>query len=317
MISLFVTTVLLSGTALSTGSPTMHARHAEEHPTPPPPSPTEILPPQGATRSTQGATRPAQGATRPARGATRPAQGIARPARGAAGSARFTAITGTGDPAARTRGPIGLPDGDTTGTRTDPADVPDPAAGPRAGAGPGPVRATAGRPLADPSAPSAPMAAAGHRSRSAGVLRTPRSGATRLRPQTNRSRSAGVIAAMVAVRQIGTPYVWGGGSRAGATGGGFDCSGLALYAWGRAGVRLPHYTGSQFTKGARVPISRLRRGDLVFFGGGTGDPSHVGVYLGHGVMVHAPKSGDVVRVVDFTRSAYYRSRYRGAVRPAA
>ncbi|MEV6984989.1 NlpC/P60 family protein [Sphaerisporangium sp. NPDC051017] len=118
-----------------------------------------------------------------------------------------------------------------------------------------------------------------------------------------------------ALRQLGTPYVWGGGSASGATRGGFDCSGLALYAWARAGVSLPHYTGSQFARGTKIPISRLRPGDLVFFGGGTGDPTHVGIYLKNGVMIHAPKTGDVVRKVDFLHSPYYRARYRGAIRP--
>ncbi|MBB2909861.1 cell wall-associated NlpC family hydrolase [Streptosporangium becharense] len=136
--------------------------------------------------------------------------------------------------------------------------------------------------------------------------------------QGRRARVAlarGRIAATAALRQVGRPYVWGGGSSEGPTGGGFDCSGLALHAWAKAGARLPHYTGSQFKRGRRVPFSRLRPGDLVFFGGGTGDPTHVGVYVGNGVMVHAPKSGDVVKTTDFARSPYYRSRYRGAVRP--
>lgn len=125
----------------------------------------------------------------------------------------------------------------------------------------------------------------------------------------------GQLAAAAALRQIGRPYVWGGGSGTGPTGGGFDCSGLALHAWSKAGARLPHYTGSQFRQGLRVPFSRLRPGDLVFFGGGVGDPTHVGVYLKNGIMVHAPKTGDVVRATKFTTSAYYRAHYRGAVRP--
>ncbi|MER5647422.1 C40 family peptidase [Streptosporangium sp. NPDC002524] len=125
----------------------------------------------------------------------------------------------------------------------------------------------------------------------------------------------GRIAADTALRQVGKPYVWGGGSSAGPTGGGFDCSGLALHAWAKAGARLTHYTGTQFKQGRRVPFSRLRPGDLVFFGGGTGDPTHVGVYVKDGVMVHAPKTGDVVRTADFAASPYYLSRYRGAVRP--
>ncbi|MGV9770962.1 C40 family peptidase [Streptosporangium sp. NPDC003464] len=140
------------------------------------------------------------------------------------------------------------------------------------------------------------------------------------RPSATPSRqpdrpSPGQTAAAAALRQIGRPYVWGGGSTAGPTGGGFDCSGLALHAWSRAGAALTHYTGSQFRQGRRVPFSQLQAGDLVFFGGGTGDPTHVGVYVKDGVMVHAPKRGDVVKTTDFAASAYYRSRYRGAVRP--
>ncbi|MGC5013154.1 C40 family peptidase [Streptosporangium sp. DT93] len=126
----------------------------------------------------------------------------------------------------------------------------------------------------------------------------------------------GEIAAAAALRQLGRPYVWGGGSSVGPTGGGFDCSGLALHAWSKAGARLAHYTGTQFRQGRKVPFSRLRPGDLVFFGGGAKDPTHVGVYLKDGIMIHAPKRGDVVRAVDFAASPYYRSRYRGAVRPS-
>jgi cell wall-associated NlpC family hydrolase len=137
------------------------------------------------------------------------------------------------------------------------------------------------------------------------------------RPQgIQRRLTPGRTAAVAALRQLGTPYVWGGGSGRGPTRGGFDCSGLALHAWSKAGVRLTHYTGSQFRQGRRVPFSQLRAGDLVFFGGGSGDPTHVGVYLKDGTMVHAPKTGDVVRTVDFADSPYYRARYRGAVRPS-
>ncbi|GAA3121561.1 C40 family peptidase [Streptosporangium carneum] len=128
--------------------------------------------------------------------------------------------------------------------------------------------------------------------------------------------SPGRTAVAAALRQVGRPYVWGGGSGAGPTGGGFDCSGLALHAWSKAGARLTHYTGSQFRQGRRVSFSQLSPGDLVFFGGGSGDPTHVGVYVKNGVMVHAPKTGDVVRTTNFTASPYYRARYRGAVRPS-
>ncbi|MEV6861539.1 NlpC/P60 family protein [Streptosporangium subroseum] len=142
-------------------------------------------------------------------------------------------------------------------------------------------------------------------------------GPSRLTPaKRSQPPDLGQIAAIAALRQIGRPYVWGGGSSAGPTGGGFDCSGLALHAWSKAGATLTHYTGSQFKQGRRVPFSQLRPGDLVFFGGGTGDPAHVGVYVKDGVMVHAPKRGDVVRTTNFAASAYYRLGYRGAVRPA-
>ncbi|MFI7444441.1 C40 family peptidase [Nonomuraea indica] len=135
--------------------------------------------------------------------------------------------------------------------------------------------------------------------------------------------SQGDLAAAAALARLGTPFSWGGGSPSGPTRGigrgasttGFDCSGLTLYAWSRAGVKLGHYTGTQFRQGRRIPLSELRRGDLVFFGGGAGDPTHVGLYLGDGVMVHAPKTGDVVRRTSFLTSAYYRPLYRGAVRP--
>ncbi|WP_219468200.1 NlpC/P60 family protein [Nonomuraea rhizosphaerae] len=132
------------------------------------------------------------------------------------------------------------------------------------------------------------------------------------------------MAATAALTQLGIPFSWGGGAPSGPTTGigrgartrGFDCSGLTLYAWSKAGIRLGHYTGTQYRQGRRVAIADLRKGDLVFFGGGTADPTHVGLYLGDGVMVHAPKTGDVVKRTTFLTSPYYRSVYRGAVRPA-
>ncbi|WP_188192674.1 NlpC/P60 family protein [Nonomuraea sp. SYSU D8015] len=133
----------------------------------------------------------------------------------------------------------------------------------------------------------------------------------------------GEIAAAAALSQLGVSFSWGGGSPKGPTFGigrgagtkGFDCSGLTLYAWSRAGVTLAHYTGTQFRQGRRIPPSARRAGDLLFFGGGRGDPTHVGLYLGGGLMIHAPKTGDVVKKTNFLNSPYYRAVYRGTVRP--
>ncbi|PZM95588.1 MAG: glycoside hydrolase [Actinobacteria bacterium] len=96
------------------------------------------------------------------------------------------------------------------------------------------------------------------------------------------------IAVKTACAQIGKPYVWG------ATGpNAFDCSGLTQYAWAAAGVYLTHYTGAQWNEGTPVSRSEARPGDLVFF---RADLSHVGIYVGNNLMVHAPTTGDVVRM---------------------
>ncbi|MEU4524428.1 NlpC/P60 family protein [Amycolatopsis sp. NPDC024027] len=113
-----------------------------------------------------------------------------------------------------------------------------------------------------------------------------------------------------AMSKLGMPYAWGGGNASGATRGirdggiadrygdynkiGFDCSGLMIYAF--AGVRsLPHYSGYQYSAGRQVPLSQMRRGDLLFWGG-PGGIHHVALYLGGGQMVEAPQSGLRVRV---------------------
>ncbi|MBO3746409.1 C40 family peptidase [Streptosporangiaceae bacterium NEAU-GS5] len=123
---------------------------------------------------------------------------------------------------------------------------------------------------------------------------------------------------------MGTPYTWGGGTATGPSRGigrgairvGFDCSGLTLAAWAKAGVRLGHYTGTQISQGRRIPLSDLKPGDLMFFGGAWHHPSHVGIYAGHGMMIHAPHTGDVVRKIPVLTSAHYMRIYRGAIRPA-
>ncbi|WP_308249786.1 C40 family peptidase [Sphaerisporangium fuscum] len=109
-----------------------------------------------------------------------------------------------------------------------------------------------------------------------------------------------------AFAQVGKPYRWG------ATGpGSFDCSGFAQASWARAGVKLPRTTYQQWAWGAsrRVSMDDLQPGDLLFSNG----LGHMGIYAGDGKMVHAPHTGDVVRVV--TLDSYGRSRFIGAVRP--
>ncbi|MBC6460164.1 C40 family peptidase [Actinomadura sp. HBU206391] len=108
-------------------------------------------------------------------------------------------------------------------------------------------------------------------------------------------------AVQAALNRLGTPYSWGGGGPSGPTFGvaqganikGFDCSGLTLYAYAQVGIGLPHYTGSQFNAGTRVSRDQLRPGDLVFF---HTDLHHMGMYIGNGKMVHAPQTGDVVKI---------------------
>ncbi|NEE17391.1 glycoside hydrolase [Streptomyces sp. SID7499] len=106
--------------------------------------------------------------------------------------------------------------------------------------------------------------------------------------------------------QIGKPYVWG------AVGpGSYDCSGLTQAAWKAAGVTLPRTTYDQVNAGTTVPLSQARPGDLVFF---YDDVTHVGIYIGNGMMIHAPKPGTYVR----EESIYYdgESAIHSVVRPA-
>ncbi|MBX6356064.1 MAG: C40 family peptidase [Micromonosporaceae bacterium] len=96
------------------------------------------------------------------------------------------------------------------------------------------------------------------------------------------------VAVKTACAQIGKPYVFGANGPDS-----FDCSGLTQYAWGKAGVSLTHYTGSQWTEGAAVSRSNARPGDLVFF---YSDHHHVGIYVGNGLMVHASRTGVPVKM---------------------
>jgi cell wall-associated NlpC family hydrolase len=106
------------------------------------------------------------------------------------------------------------------------------------------------------------------------------------------------------MRYLGVPYRWGGASPSG-----FDCSGLVMYAFAQVGVSLPHNAAMQYGYGSPVSRSQLAPGDVVFFNG----LGHNGIYIGGGQFVHAPHTGDVVKVSSLSDSWYART-YVGARR---
>jgi cell wall-associated NlpC family hydrolase len=128
-------------------------------------------------------------------------------------------------------------------------------------------------------------------------------------PPTN---TLGGQAVALAYRYLGVPYVWGGESPAG-----FDCSGLTMYVYGQLGIKLGHYTGFQYYAGLRVSRDQLQPGDLVFFhANSAGVPGHEGMYIGNGSFIHAPHTGDVVKISSLFDTRYALA-YVGAVRPYA
>ena len=115
---------------------------------------------------------------------------------------------------------------------------------------------------------------------------------------------AGVVG--IATQYLGVPYVWGGASPSG-----FDCSGFVMYVFAQVGISLPHNTVAQwgYSNAVSVPRNELEPGDLVFFAG----LGHVGIYVGGGQFIHAPHTGDVVRI-DSLSEGWYSSEYDGAKR---
>ncbi|MFJ7264969.1 NlpC/P60 family protein [Streptomyces globosus] len=109
--------------------------------------------------------------------------------------------------------------------------------------------------------------------------------------------------------QLGLPYSWGGGDASGPTTGfccspngssggnivGFDCSGLVVYAYAQAGISLPRTAAEQYAASEPIKREDMRPGDLVFFGGSAAGIHHVGIYVGGGHMIEAPRPGKVVR----------------------
>ena len=115
--------------------------------------------------------------------------------------------------------------------------------------------------------------------------------------------NVGTTALRAALTQRGKPYVWGA-----AGPDSYDCSGLVVWAFAQEGISLPHYTGDQWNSGMHVSRADLEPGDLVFF---FADISHVGIYIGNGLMVDAPSTGQLVQV-----QAVFWDSYVGAVRIA-
>jgi len=107
---------------------------------------------------------------------------------------------------------------------------------------------------------------------------------------------------------VGKPYRYGG-----STPRGFDCSGLVNYSYAQVGIKVSRETRTLREQASPIRTTALRRGDLVFFDLEGKKNSHVGIYLGNGRFVHAPKSGAHVRV-ESVRSAYWSKRFNGARR---
>ena len=116
------------------------------------------------------------------------------------------------------------------------------------------------------------------------------------------SSQAAQIAVDTAMAQRGKPYVWAADGP-----GSFDCSGLTMYAYGAAGIGLPHSAAMQSQMGQPVSRSQLQPGDLVFF---YSPVSHVGIYIGNGEMVHAPTTGDVVKISNIDVMGYFAGARR-------
>ena len=108
----------------------------------------------------------------------------------------------------------------------------------------------------------------------------------------------------IAMRYLGTPYVYGGASPSG-----FDCSGFAMYVYSQVGVSLPHNAAAQYGYGSPVSRSQLQPGDLVFFDG----LGHNGIYVGGNSFIHSPHTGDVVKISSI--SGWYAERFVGARSP--
>ncbi|GLW98264.1 hypothetical protein Misp02_23510 [Microtetraspora sp. NBRC 16547] len=137
--------------------------------------------------------------------------------------------------------------------------------------------------------------------------------------------SRGMVALQAALAMRGIPYSWGGGGPSGPSYGigrgartkGFDCSGLAEYAWARAGVRIGTTTYEQWRAGVRVPRSQIQPGDLIFYETNSSipGPDHVGIAIDATRMVHAPFTGSTIRVDTWAGVPSRERALVGIIRP--
>jgi cell wall-associated NlpC family hydrolase len=128
-------------------------------------------------------------------------------------------------------------------------------------------------------------------------------------PRQNSGREMGGIAARTAERFVGIPYQWGGDNVVE----GMDCSGFVRAVYNLCGVNIPRTSREQFRTGENVGREYLKDGDLVFFGRSDESINHVGIYVGNGRFVHAPRRGDEIKVSSL-EDAYFSKKFIGAKR---
>ncbi len=125
------------------------------------------------------------------------------------------------------------------------------------------------------------------------------------------SSDGGQAAIDIAMQYLGVPYVYGGSSPSG-----FDCSGLVQYVYKQLGYDLHRVAASQMTNGIPIAKEDLAPGDLVGFYSSIGGSyvGHIGLYVGDGMMIHAPRTGDVVKIVSIADDTYHGKRFAGGRR---
>ena len=128
-------------------------------------------------------------------------------------------------------------------------------------------------------------------------------------PRVKPAGEMGAIAARTAERFVGIPYRWGGDNVVE----GMDCSGFVRAVYNLCGVNIPRTSGEQFRVGENVGRDDLMDGDLVFFGASADQINHVGIYVGRGRFVHAPRRGDDIKI-SFLDEAYFMKKFVGAKR---